>query len=494
MSAARTLRAALMPALALLLLLPGAVPDTGAQEGQASAAARGTVGLQVTRQEYDPVMPWRKYAEQTGHGTAVVVPGRYLATTAEMVRDATLVQVRTFGRYPDYAARVVHRDYQVNLALLRVGDEAFWEELQPLRPAPERPPRGPLAVNRWRANGRFESGSAEIVDVRVASTAYGAMEVPTLRGTTAMSGLGRGEALTQGDTLLGLVTGQSEQALEALPARLLARFVAAHERGEKVTLAHRGFSWQRLNHPHLRTALGLPERGTGVVVREVFAGGSGAGVLQPGDVVHRLAGHAVDPEGQIEHPVYGAISFVALLNDSLEPTLPVEVERDGARRTLALRRSRFGPQDYRVPPPVFDAPVDYEVLGGLVLRELTLGYLRAWGRNWRQDAPTRLVLAYRLNGLRARGQPPGHLLIVSRVLPDRANLGYDDVTNAIVERVNGRPARSLAALREALATPLEGDHVLELLPGQSRGRLVLGASEQAAAERRVRNRYGIPPQ
>ncbi len=63
--------------------------------------------------------------------------------------------------------------------------------------------------------------------------------------------------------------------------------------------------------------------------------------------------------------------------------------------------------------------------------------------------------------------------------------------NDVVVRVNGRKAMDLEAVRAALKAPRGDFHVLELLPGQERGRLIFPVQGMAEANRRVRQRYGI---
>jgi hypothetical protein len=383
-------------------------------------------------------------------------------------------------------------DYDLNLALLEVDDATFWEGLQPLPIAARPVPSGRFEINRWRANGRFEQGTGEVVEFVVSASPFGVMEFPLLRGTTAMSGLGWSEVLTANGQVIGLLVSHSEQRIQAVNSDLINLLVRAAALEPYPGFAHRGFAWQRLNQPALRALLGLERQETGVLVRQLFPGGTGSHELRPRDILHRIDGYAIDPEGHIDHPTYGPLLFTMAINETLAPTVPVEIQRDGKRMRLELRRSRFSPDAYRIPPPVLDGPNDYEVFGGLVLQELHLGYLRAWGREWRNKAPTRLVIEYSLRALREQGEPPGKVLIVSRVLPDPANLGYEDVANGIVVGANGRSLASLADLREALRHPVRGYHLLRLLPGQGREQMVFPAGRLPEIDRRVAERYGIP--
>lgn len=454
----------------------------------------GIVSLRITVQNFDPALPWNKRPERMVLGNALVVEKGLLLTTAFLVKNATLIEARKMGRYPDFQARVVLVDYELDLALLAVEAEKFWEGLQPL-PISARPPdSGRLFINRWRHNGRFEQGSAEVVEMRVATSRFGNLEFPELRGTTAMSGLGWGEVITTNGQVVGLISSHSERDFHATSSPLLKLFIAAARQSPYRGFAHRGFSWQRLNHPDLRAAYGLAGNDSGVLVRRVYAGGTGSRELKKGDILLKIGKHPINPEGKIFHPLYGQILFTIALNESLDETISATVIREGRTSEMALTRRLFSAADYRIHPYRYDQPLEFEMFAGLVLQELSLDYLRLWGGGWQQKAPTRLVMEYFLNQVREAGRPEEKVVVITRVLPDAVNLGYDDVGNAILLRANGRPLSSLQAFRDAVSNPKDGYHVLEVLPGQGRAKLIFRADEMENANRRVRERFGVPEQ
>ena len=82
-------------------------------------------------------------------------------------------------------------------------------------------------------------------------------------------------------------------------------------------------------------------------------------------------------------------------------------------------------------------------------------------------------------------------MLLSSVLPDVANLGYQELRDLIVERVNGRPVPNLAALRQAFGSASSGFHVIEFLSGQGAARIVIDAAEADAAGERLHRAYGV---
>ena len=169
--------------------------------------------------------------------------------------------------------------------------------------------------------------------------------------------------------------------------------------------------------------------------------------------------------------------------------MPVRILRDGKRLELQLSLRAMRPEQDRVPPYVYGRGPDYVIKGGLVFQELTRPYLASWG-DWTRRAPPRLLVA--IDGdEEAAGDGQQRIVLLSSVLPDVANLGYQELRDQIVERVNGRPVPNLAALREAFGSASSGFHVIELLPGQAASRIVIDAAEAEAASERLHRAYGV---
>jgi hypothetical protein len=141
-----------------------------------------------------------------------------------------------------------------------------------------------------------------------------------------------------------------------------------------------------------------------------------------------------------------------------------------------------------VPFANFDHEPEYLILGGVVFQPLTDPYLQSWGNEWKQRAPFRLFYY--------RGDLPDKersgLVLLSQVLPDIYNLGYQEQRYLVVDKVNGQTVSRLPELREALQKPMNGFHIIEFMQSDSLRKMVLaaGASEQQAGAR-VLKRYGI---
>ena len=83
------------------------------------------------------------------------------------------------------------------------------------------------------------------------------------------------------------------------------------------------------------------------------------------------------------------------------------------------------------------------------------------------------------------------IVLLSSVLPDPCNLGYQDLRDLIVTAVNGVPHRQPRRPERAFAEPQGPFHVVEFPAGQGSARIVLDVEEAKAAAERIRQTYGV---
>jgi S1-C subfamily serine protease len=467
-----------------------------ASGGDASAEGpryeRRVVALRVTHQPFLEDRPWAKANPQLRNGSAVVVAGPALLTEAEMVRDATLIQVEKHGSGARVPARVLHVDQEIDLALLAVDDPGFFADLEPASIASSVPTEGVVRTLRWQ-NRSLEDANGRVTRVEVSRSPYGSVQHAFLVVTTDLFGGGWSEPVFLDGRLIGLTAAQSAKLASIVPAEILRRYVAEATLPEYPGFASLGIAWQPNQGSTLARYLGLRGPPRGVVIRQVPWGSSGCSVLEPGDVLLALDGHAIDSTGNYRHPRYGQIGLENLVAEGRRPgdrvrarVLRAEREQEvwiPLRRhlsTLALVPPR---RDGQAPP--------YLVAGGLVFRELDGRYLAAFGEPWRRKAPLRLTVLFDLEG---SSQAPGRrrVVILTRVLPAAYNIGYHALENLVVSEINGRPVDSIDAAAEAFEHPAGGFHRVRFVPNEQRAELVLDAASFAPESAEILAAYGIP--
>jgi hypothetical protein len=448
------------------------------------------VSVRITGQEWNWRTPWAKQAPWNRVVTGLVVPGPRVLVASSAIGNHLLIEVQKQGRDERWPAQVRLADSEGPLALLDVDDPSFWAGLLPLPLAETVPVSGEVKVYRWLRSGQFDAATANVRQVRAARHGLSRVTLPSLEMTSAMEG-GDSEVVVGDGKALGLVTSRAGDTLTAMASPILRQFLQDAGEPTYPGFARAGLAWQEMTNPALREYLGLRPGEGGVRLTRVVPHGSGAGVLEPGDVLLRVGGVEIDATGQYEDLLYGRLSCALLFTQGRRPgdSLELGILRNRERLSVKITLRRMLPEQERVPPYVIGRGPDYAVVGGLVFQELTGPYLTASTDGGRRPAP-RLLIAVEREGAFPDPVRP-RLVILTSVLPDAANLGFQDLRDLIVTTVNGTAIGSLEDLRRAAASPVGGYHVVEFLPGQGPGRLVLDVAEAEASRERVRNLYGV---
>ena len=126
--------------------------------------------------------------------------------------------------------------------------------------------------------------------------------------------------------------------------------------------------------------------------------------------------------------------------------------------------------------------------GGLVFQQLTGAYLQEWGDKWTERAPQRLVELFSFQQEK-RADPDKKVVFLSQVLPAAINLGYQQYSGLVLQKLNGKEIHHLADLAAILDETPEGNLVFEFMDDP--GKLVLDAAEVKAKQDEIQKAYGI---
>lgn len=444
-------------------------------------------------QAYDFTSPWAKQRPWSRRMTGLVVEGNRILVAGGLLANSTLIEVQKRGEPQRYPAKVVIADYELPLTLLEVEDPRFFADLSPLPIAAELPEGGGVAISRWLGSGQFETAEGNIRQVVVQDHFPGRTPILSLDVSSAIESNGASDVVIAEEEVVGLCTAKTESQLRVMGGPVLRQFLERAAQKSYAGFARHAFGWQSLTNPALRRHLGVPEGSGGLLIRKILPRSSGAGVLETGDVLLELGGYPIDQSGKFDHPRYGKLFFSVLFTDGRAPgdPLPAVVLRNKEKKTLQIPLRRMDPDQDVVPPYINDRAPEHLVLGGLVFQTLSKPYLETW-REWWKNAPLRMLVAFdQVGPFPPEGQ--ARIVVLSRVLPDPVNLGYQDLEPMIITAVNGRPATDLAAVAAAWRDPVGGFQVIDTLPGQSTSRIVLDAQAATEAEPRIRALYGITP-
>jgi hypothetical protein len=448
---------------------------------------RTMVTLEATRKQYDYLQPWTTHMANA-RKNGVILGAHQILTTAEFLDDLTLVRVQRNGRGKWWTGELQWVDYFANLAMVTVPDTDFWTGLQPTTLVEQVPTQGSAQIVRWR-NGQLESRKAEINRLNVKRGKLGYLDHLHLEVDSEINSAGWSEALVSGSQLIGVLCAHDGNICTALPAPFVRLVLEAKAKTPPRQLGYFDFVWQKAENPASLSYLKLPGEPRGVLVMDYISQAGKQHPLKPRDIILQIDGFDIDTEGDYVDPDYGNLMLenLATRDKWAGDEVHVTVWRDGKEQKITYPLAKVDYSAELVPQQVFDQPPEYLLVGGLLFEPLTEAYLRSWGGDWRRKAPFRL--AY-YEQEKATPERPARV-ILSLVLPDPFNLGFQDYRFLTVDQVNGQKISYLTDLVAALKKPSDGYHIIEFGLGESFRRMVIDASEAEAATQRVMQRYGL---
>ena len=448
---------------------------------------RAVVTIEVTRKQYDYLQPWSRRVDQV-QKIGTIISDREILTTADYFSSHTLVRLQK-GRGRWFEGQVSWIDYHANLAIVTCKEDRFWEGTKKAELPKLTPRRGVAQVVRWR-NGILEFRNVDINRLVAKRGKLTFMDTLQLELDSDMQGIGWAEAVVQDDKLIAIASSKDDQTITAIPSPFILTCLEDREKAPYQGLGYFSFVWQTAENPDTLAYLGQEGEPRGVIIIEVQTNRV-ASPMRPRDIILEIDGFKIDVQGDYNDPDYGNLLLENLASRTKRAgdTVKIKIVRDGKEQMVDYVLPKADYTVEIVPLNVFDQEPEYLIIGGLLFQPLTVPYpyLQSWGADWNRKAPFRLSYATRED---ATPEKPSYV-ILSLVLPDPYNIGYQEVRYLIVDKFNGKNINTLHDLIVAKETAADGFHVIEFREGDSLRRIVLDAGQTEGATQRVLERYGI---
>jgi S1-C subfamily serine protease len=460
-----------------------------------SSAVKSVIRVTVTSQGYQFHRPWQQRRPTTQTGIGAIVPGGQVLVTASLVANHRFIELESIDTKTKYRAAVAVVDYEANLALLKPLDDNFMQGRVPLEITSPISQGDSLTIWQVKPNGNIipTTGRVTSIELRAytkgnyfltyrvnSALQYGAnnLTLPVVRGTK-LAGF-----MLRNDT--------SGQTIDIIATQVIRHFLKDAKKPNYQGFPRAGFHYGPMIDPQLRRYIGLREDISGIYVQKVIKGGPAAiAGMTSQDVITRIGDFAVSNTGQYDHPLYGKTSIAHLIRTVYHAgdKVPFQVYRKGKLVTLNIQLNHRKPDEYLVPPYVVDRQPKYLIVGGLIFQELSVSYLREYGKDWASRAPIDLVY-YQQNQDYLNGDGREKIIIISKVIQTPFTIGYGNLGDLVVKRVNGQTIHKLADVATAVKTPQGGFHKIEV--EQTPGILYLDPKEVPLIHQIIRERYRIP--
>lgn len=484
-------------ALFLALCLPalaGVTPQANPSKPAAEAGNRSVVRVNATSQAYDFFRPWMKKSPGTRRGLGTLIEGNRILVTAELIANHTFIELEKAATAEKSSATVERVDYESNLAILKPADPAFLDGMKPLALDKGVRVGDRATVLQLEQNGEIAQTLGTVTSILVAGYPLDNMGLLVFRLSAPMQQRDGSFTLpvVRNGKLLGLLMryDSRSQTADLISTPVITHFLAEAAKPAYGGFARAGIAFSSTRDPQLRRFIGLNEPG-GVYITEVLKDTPAeAAGLRVGDVILAVDGRAVDQDGNYEDPDWGRIAFSHITNTIKHPgeTATFRVFRDGAITEIPMKleprdRSKIVSESY-----IVDTAPRYVILGGVVFMELSRPYLQEWGGDWLKDAPQRLVFLDAFQNELPVDRKK--IVFISQILPTPMTLGYENLENLVVTKVNGQEIRTLDDVVAAAQSPIDGFQKIEL--DEDPGLIILDAGLIESNREALIRKYSLP--
>jgi S1-C subfamily serine protease len=390
------------------------------------------VKIYSTQRGPDFVRPWTKTAPQESVGSGVVIEGKRILTNAHVVQYATQIFVQANGSTEKLTARVGVIGPGVDLAVLRLDDEAFFADHPPLPLADGiAHVKDKVTVYGYPVGGDQLSVTEGIVSRVDYSSIYYTDRGLSIQVDAAVNpGNSGGPAVSDG-RIVGLVFSKLSKAEN------IGYLIAAEEIGmflkDIADGAYHGKPMlfeqlQTVENEALRAKLHLDKDTGGVMVTEPYSKDPSY-PLKTDDVIAEIGSYKLDKQGnvRVRDDLWLSCSYL-VPKLAQHDKLPVTVIRDGkplktdvpvsAENRLPVPYLKGNYPRYFVHGPMVFMGASQELVYAY-LAYLMMGHNPLFGQHWQwQSTPGEevVVLGYALLNHRiTKGYGPQHFAVVSQV-------------------------------------------------------------------------------
>jgi len=398
--------------------------------------------------------PWSKQAPSELTASGVVIEGKRILSNAHVVLYASQVQVQANQAGDKVSATVVAIAPGIDLAVLKLDDETFFDTHPPLARARTLPEiKDAVMAYGYPKGGTSLSITKGIVSrIEFAGYNLGTAGLRIQIDAAINPGNSGGPAVV-GDKMIGLAFSHlvsSESIGYIIPCEEIDLFLEDIADGHydgKPALAD---GLQTLENPALRAYLKLGKPAGGIIVDKPASDAS-AYPLKQWDVISKIGDTPVDDQGMIKLNTGLRVLFSYMVQKiTAHGKVPLTIIRAGKEMNVAVPVQARRPM---VIPPLEGAYPSYFVYGPLVFSTATQEFvegLTSSSHQWLQyltSVGSALIARW---GDKPAFEGEGLVVIPSPFFPHKLAKGYSSPQGEVVKTVNGVPIKNLNHLVKIL--------------------------------------------
>jgi S1-C subfamily serine protease len=419
------------------------------------AVANSVVKIFSTVRYPDVFKPWTKNAPAAITGSGVVIEGKRILSNAHVVQYASQVQIQANQSGDKVSAKVEAIAPGIDLAILKLDDESFFDTHPPLPRAKMLPEIKETAMVYGYPEGGTSLSITKGIVSRIEFASYN-FPVSGLRIQldAAINPGNSGGPAVVGDNMIGLAFSRLTEADNIgyiIPSEEIDLFLQdvadGHYDGKPAMFEE----FQTLENSALRTFLKLDKSVQGIIVHKPYS--TEPGSLKEWDVITKIGDTPIDDQGMIKLGSNLRVHCRYLVQKMAKNgKLPMTIVRNSKEMTLELP---VYPKRPLVIADLGDSYPSYFIYGPIVFSKVTDQFTRNFltgsraGRfaGWLSSMGSPLLA-------RAADKPAfeGEELVVvpSPFFPHKVSTGYAEPYYQVVKTINNVRVKNLAHLVEIL--------------------------------------------
>ncbi|QEH39014.1 Serine protease Do-like HtrA [Aquisphaera giovannonii] len=427
---------------------PAPAADAKPAEGDQEARIReSVVKITATLRYPDILRPWTKQSPREASGTGVVIDGKRILTNAHMVLYASQLFVESQQSSDKLAATVEAVSPGMDLAVIRLDDESFFEKRPPLTRVQALPEvKEAVVVYGYPQGGSSLSVTKGIVS-RIEFVGYneGASGVRIQVDAPINPGNSGGPALVDGK-MIGLIFSKLTQADNIgyiIPGEEIELFLRDIKDGHYDGKPDMHDSLQTFENAALRGFLQVDRKTQGMIVHRP-AEEKADYPLKTWDLITKIGDKEIDNVGMVKVKENLRLQFRYLIQSlAKDEAVPMTIVRKGKPEAIRLPVPRKWPM---LIEPLQGKYPPYFIYGPLVFSSASRDLAAALDR---PGSPVGALLAMMGSPLATRRGDrqafPGEelVLVTSPMFPHAIAKGYDNPFSKVVKEINGTKVKNL---------------------------------------------------
>lgn len=409
------------------------------------------VEIQYTTVRYSSVHPWIKEYGNEYIQYGFYINSEYILTQCDELPNAISIFVKSINQNSTTNAKIFLSDIEVNLCILetekRINDFPKWNEL----PIGEDPSlKQKVEIVYFDEFQNFETRSFYVSEYTITSD-FGLTKLPVFTFSFNKN-LRVWTPIFSNYKIVGFVSYTSDGKMINIPISRIQFFIEGFINQNYRGFIVQGIQIEELDDENNPINKFYNAKQNSCLIKEVLPNTSFYPYLKKGDIILEIDSIKPIKKCMYMDPKLGIQKFELLLTRKIngqyrtnKEKIDIKILRDKKEIEFSIPLISFvGSRNLfeRIPWKTFGKQ-SYVVLYGVVFVELTRTFLiEKLGKDWRRKA---IELAY-LYDTKKNYQFPEEtdkVIIVSNILPDPINVGYQDVVLKPVVLINQKPVKTI---------------------------------------------------